>query len=126
MEASLTTLFERIGGADAISTAVDRFYEKVLADDRIRHFFEAVNMEFQAQHQKAFLTYAFGGAPEYTGRAMRSAHRNLVRDKGLNDEHFDAVLEILAATLKELGISDDLIAEATVIAESTRDDVLNR
>lgn len=122
----MSTLFERIGGADAVDAAVDGFYQRVLADDRIKHFFEGVDVQRQARHQKQFLTYAFGGAPDYPGRSLRAAHKRLVDDMGLDDEHFNAVLENLGATLKYLGVPDDLIAEAAGIAESTRNDVLNR
>ena len=122
----MATLFEKLGGADAVNVAVDKFYEKVLSDDRIKHFFEGVDMVQQAKHQKRFLTYAFGGAPNYPGKSMRAAHKRLVEEMGLNDEHFDAVMENLGATLTELGVADDLISEAAAIAESTRDDVLNR
>jgi len=34
------SLYERIGGEDAVNAAVDVFYRKVLADDRINKFFE--------------------------------------------------------------------------------------
>ncbi len=122
----MSTLFEKIGGADAVNAAVEKFYKKVLADDRIKHFFEGVDMDRQAKHQKRFLTYAFGGAPSYPGKTMRIAHKRLVEDMGLSDEHFDAVLENLGKTLKELGVPDDLIGEAASIAESTRNDVLNK
>ena len=122
----MSTLFEKLGGADAVDAAVDQFYDKVLADDRIKHFFEGVDMRRQAQHQKLFLTYAFGGAPNYPGQAMRAAHLKLVEEQGLNDDHFDAVVENLGATLQEMGVANDLIAEAAAIAESTRADVLNR
>jgi len=125
-ETNMSTLFEKIGGTDAVSAAVDKFYEKVLADDRIKHFFEGVDMKRQSRHQKLFLTYAFGGVPNYPGKAMRAAHKRLVEDRGLNDGHFDAVLENLGASLKELGVPDDLIGEAAAIAESTRNDVLGR
>ncbi len=47
-------------------------------------------------------------------------------EKGLNDSHFDAVIENLGATLVELNVPDDLINEAAQIAISTREDVLNR
>ncbi len=117
------SLYDRIGGDAAVNAAVDVFYRKVLADDRISHFFEGVDMEKQAAKQKAFLTMAFGGPASYTGKEMRLGHAHLV-EKGLNDSHFDAVMENLGATLKELGVADDLIAEAAAIAESTRKDVL--
>ena len=105
------TLYEKIGGEAAVDAAVDLFYRKVLADDRINMFFEDVDMEKQAAKQKGFLTFAFGGPNNYTGKDMREGHKHLV-ERGLNDSHFDAVMEHLGGTLKELGVPDDLIAEA--------------
>ncbi|KPJ94584.1 MAG: globin [Gammaproteobacteria bacterium SG8_15] len=119
------SLYEKIGGDAAVNAAVDIFYRKVLADDRINQFFDGVDMERQATKQKAFLTVAFGGPNNYSGKDMRDGHAHLVA-RGLNDSHFDAVMENLAATLKELNVPDDLIAEAAAIAESTRNDVLGR
>ena len=121
----MTSLYERLGGKAAVSAAVEAFYEKVLADDRIRRFFEDVDMKRQIGKQKAFLTVAFGGPANYTGEDMRSAHARLVAE-GLDDGHFDAVLENLGATLVELGVPDELIQEAAGIAESVREDVLGR
>lgn len=108
-----------------MEAAVDIFYRKVLSDDRIAHFFDDVDMDKQRAKQKAFLTMAFGGPHNYTGADMRTAHKPLV-DKGLNDSHFDAVVENLGTTLSELGISSELIGEVAAIAETTRKDVLNR
>ncbi|HGX92974.1 MAG TPA: group 1 truncated hemoglobin [Candidatus Tenderia sp.] len=119
------SLYERIGGEAAVDAAVDVFYRKVLADDRINKYFEGVDMDKQAAKQKAFLTFAFGGPANYSGKDMRDGHAHLVA-KGLDDSHFDAVMENLGATLKELGVADDLIAEAAAIAESVRNDVLGR
>lgn len=122
----MSTLYEQLGGEAAIDAAVDKFYEKVLADDRINHFFEGVDMAKQHRMQKGFLIFAFGGPNNYSGRGMEAAHRKLVEEKGLNDSHFDAVVEDLGATLKEMGVPDDLIAQAAAIAETVRDPVLGR
>jgi len=46
--------------------------------------------------------------------------------RGLNDSHVDAIIELLGATLKELGVADSDIEEIAGIANSVRDDVLNR
>jgi len=119
------TLFEKIGGEPAISAAVDIFYRKVLSDYRINRFFDNTDIEKQGAKLKSFLTMAFGGPNNYTGADMRKAHAHLVR-RGLNDSHFDAVMEHLGATLKELNVPNDLIAEAAAIAESTRNDVLSK
>jgi hemoglobin len=118
-------LYEEIGGAPAVNAAVDIFYRKVLQDDRIKRFFTGVDMTRQAAKQKAFLTMAFGGPNNYTGLDMRKGHAHLVA-QGLNDTHFDAVVENLGATLKELKVPDGLIAQVAAIAETTRNDVLGR
>ncbi|BCX88762.1 hemoglobin [Methylomarinovum tepidoasis] len=119
------SLYEKLGGEAAVNTAVDIFYRKVLADERIAHFFDGVDMEKQAAKQKAFLTMVFGGPANYTGKDMREGHKHLV-ERGLNDSHVDAVLENLRETLEELNVAPDLIQQVIDIAESTRDDVLNR
>jgi len=118
-------LYEEIGGAPAVDAAVDIFYRKVLKDSRISRFFAGVDMAKQAAKQKAFLTMAFGGPNNYTGLDMRNGHSRLVK-QGLNDSHFDAVVEDLGATLKELKVPDHLIAQVAAIAETTRKDVLGK
>lgn len=119
----MSTLFEQIGGRDAVNAAVNVFYGHVLADERISHFFSSVDMDAQKNKQRAFLTMAFGGPNNYSGLDMRAAHAPLVA-KGLNDDHFNAVAENLAKSLAELGVPEDLINQVIEIAASTREDVL--
>ena len=123
--ATQTTIYEQIGGAPAVEAAVDIFYRKVLTDDRVARFFDDVDMDRQAAKQKAFLTMAFGGPAHYTGRDMRLGHRHLV-ERGMTDEHVDVVLELLGETLTELNVPAELIAQVAAIANSVRDDVLDR
>ena len=82
-------------------------------------------MDVQAAKQKSFLTMVFGGPNNYTGLNMREAHKRLV-EKGLNDSHVDAVIELLGSTLSELGVADEDIGKVAVIAESVRADILNK
>lgn len=121
----MSSLYERIGGQAAVDAAVDIFYRKVLADDRINGFFDGVDMEQQINKQKGFLTMVFGGPNDYTGKDMREGHKHLV-ERGLNDSHVDAVIENLGNTLQELGVAAADIQEIADIANSVRDDVLNR
>ncbi len=120
-----TTLFQELGGPAAVDAAVDNFYRKVLSDDRVARFFEGVDMDTQHAKQKAFLTMAFGGPHNYTGKDMRTGHARLLK-MGLDDSHVDAIIEILGATLREMGVREELIAQVAAIAESTRNDVLSR
>lgn len=125
MNVPAKSLFERLGGTAAVEAAVDKFYRKVLADARVAPFFDGVDMDKQAAKQKAFLTMVFGVPNKYTGLDMRKGHKHLVA-RGLNDSHVDAIIELLGATLKELGVKDSDIAEVAKIANSVRDDVLDR
>ncbi|MFM8859620.1 MAG: group I truncated hemoglobin [Methylocystis sp.] len=121
----MSTLYERLGGADAVNAAVDLFYRRVLSDGRIARFFDNVNMDEQIAKQKSFLTMAFGGPNNYTGLDMRNAHKRLV-EKGLNDSHVDAVIENLEGTLRQLGVAEKDVKEVTALANSVRNDVLSR
>jgi hemoglobin len=121
----MTSLFEQIGGRGAVNAAVDIFYGHVLADVRIAHFFEDIDMEKQKNKQKAFLMMAFGGPSQYSGKNLRDGHAHLV-EKGLDDSHFDAVAENLVKTLNELNVPEGLIAQVLAIVGPTRDDVLGR
>ncbi|WP_235641399.1 group I truncated hemoglobin [[Limnothrix rosea] IAM M-220] len=74
------------------------------------------------------MTYAFGGSDTFSGRSMRAAHKDLIANQGLSDEHFDAIAENLVATLNDLSVPQDLIDEVVTIVGSVqhRNDVLNR
>lgn len=121
----MASLYERIGGEAAVDAAVELFYRKVLGDDRIKHFFDDVDMDRQMAKQKAFLTMAMGGPANYTGKDLRAGHAHLVQ-RGLSDVHFDAVVEDLVATLKELNVPEELIGEVGAKLLPTRNDVLGR
>ena len=122
-EARTNSLYHKLGGKAAIDAAVEAFYVKVLADDRIKQYFEDINMNKQRRKQKEFLSAAFGGPVPWTGKDLRKAHQNI---PGLNDTHFNAVAENLQKTLEELKVKKELIDQVMAIAASTRDSVLNR
>lgn len=118
-----TSLYDRLGGSEAVHAATELFYRKVLADPMLAAYFDDVDMDGQIAKQAAFLTMALGGPNAYTGRDLRSAHASL---PGLTDAHVDAVIGHLAQTLRDLGVADDDVAAAGAVAGSVRDDVLNR
>ena len=126
-EASLSkseqkTIYEKLGGEKAINDAVEIFYEKVLSDPELMGFFSETNMEFQKKHQKDFITFITGGSKVYKGKDMRSAHKNLKID----EEHFNAIRDYLAETLKEMGVDNELVSKVTEAIEKLRPEILNR
>ena len=119
------TLFEKIGGKNAVELASIKLYYHILEDDRIKDFFKDIDLKKQSTKMTAFLTYIFGGPSLYTGRNMRKAHKNVV-EQGLNDEHVDAMLENVHITLNEMEIPVDLQKQVLARLEKHRDDVLCR
>ena len=117
------SLFERIGGAGAVEAAVGLFYDKVLGDKTLTPFFDGVDMDRQRGMQREFLTMAFVGPSNYTGRDLRAAHAPLVA-QGLNETRFNSVTGHLQATLEELGVPQELLEEVMTTAASTKDDIL--
>jgi len=60
------SLFEKIGGFNAIALAVDIFFnEKIMKDERINHFFKHSDINKQIKMQIAFLISALGGPKKY-------------------------------------------------------------
>lgn len=117
------SLYHRLGGRKAIDTAVEAFYVKILADDRIKHYFEDISMNKQRRRQKEFLSAAMGGPIPYTGKDLRRAHEDL---PGLGDVHFNAVAEHLKSTLEDLKVDPGMIREVMTLVGGARDAVLNR
>ena len=121
----MSSLYEEMGGELAVKAAVHLFYQKVLGDDRISHFFDDIDMSEQITKQEEFLTMVFGGPHHYSGKDLRAGHSHLIA-RGLNDEHFDAVVEHLKETLSQLGVKPQAVNQVIDLAESTRNDVLCR
>jgi len=118
--------YDRVGGDKAMEVCVDLFYQKVLNDNLVSHFFEDTDMAGQRLKQKSFLAMAFGGPYQYSDLDLRAAHKPLIDKYGLSDEHFNRILDIFKETLTELNISANEQQGMMEILESTRDAVLNR
>lgn len=114
------TMFQKLGGTAAIQGVVDEFYTRVFADDDVKGFFEGINKQKLKAHQVEFMTYAFGGPEEYHGKDMWKAHEKLVRDQGLNDNHFDIIVKHLVGALQKFNVPEEDIQAAGKVVETTR------
>ena len=99
------------------------FYRRVLIDDLLAPYFAGVDMDRQVVMLAEFLAMAFGGPHAYTGRDLRTAHAGLA---GLTDAHFDRVVDHLSGALRDYGVAEGDVATVVAVAETLRDDVLNR
>jgi len=106
MTSSKTSLYESIGGADAVAAAVENFYERVLQDPTLAGYFTGVDIPRLKAHQRSFIAAAIGGPELYRGRPMKESHAHLQ----IQPAHFDQVVAHLVATLEELGVPGGDIA----------------
>ena len=114
-------LYKRIGGDAAIRAAVDRFYERVLADPSLSHFFNGAGMSRLKAHQFAFLSQALGGPKQYSGSSMNEAHARLA----IEQHHFDSVAVHLVEALRELGVPEDIVGEVATAITPLSSQIVN-
>ncbi len=126
VDTAAAAFYKELGGEEAVNKAVDLFYNKVMADPAVNYFFEGIDMDTQRRMQKAFMNFAFGGSLPYAGRDLTAAHARLVKEKGLNDSHFNIIIKHFSDALRELGVKEEMIKVAVRVAESVREDVLGK
>ncbi|QIB73735.1 group 1 truncated hemoglobin [Halogeometricum borinquense] len=114
------TLYRRLGGRDALASVVDTFYDRILADDELRPFFEDVDMTKQRAHQTQFLSAVAGGPVEYDGENMAAAHEHL----DISHEEYDAIAAHLDAALEIHDVPADDRETVLTAVESFRDDIV--
>jgi len=98
------TLYDKLGGDDAIAAIVDEFYKRLGSDPAIATWFDGINLARLKDHERAFLAVSLGGPETYTGRSMRNAHAGL----GITDEVYTLTLGHLAAALTALDVDAEV------------------
>jgi len=117
-------LFELIGGPTTVEAATERFYDRVLRDDNLRHFFEGADMAHLRSRQAMFVSMLLRGTV-YTGKNIGDAHARS-RDHGLNDAHFDLFLQHFRAAPEEAGVKPENAEIIRKRLDSQRGTVLDK
>ena len=95
-------------------------YVKIFSDPELTDFFRKTNKDNQKAQQEAFLTMATGGPNNYTGKNMKDAHKG----RGIKNADFDRVFGHVVSTMKELGVSAELIGEVGALLGPLRPDCI--
>ncbi|MGD6842579.1 group I truncated hemoglobin [Bacillus infantis] len=119
--AQAQSLYEKVGGEEAVAKVVDYFYEElVLKDETVQHFFVNTDIEKQKQHQTKFISFALGGPKNYTGKSMAKAHEGM----NIQPEHFNAIASHLHDALAHYGVDESDIGQALEKVASLKDDII--
>ena len=94
------SLYERLGGKNAIAAVVDEFVANVAGDKRINKFFAKTDIPRLKQLLVEQICQASGGPCKYTGRGMKEAHNGL----GISNKDWDALVEDLVKALNKFKV----------------------
>ena len=116
------TLFERVGGEQAINELIHEFYDRVLADPELKPFFKNTSMDKLRRMQREFFSVALDGPITYTGRPLSYVHH----ERGITKHHFALYVGHLIDSLQGRGINEqdvqDIIGRIRTYAEDITGD----
>ena len=113
------SLYERLGGYDAIAAVIDAVMVRIKSDNKLRRFYDHRGADGIAREQQLFVDFlcaSTGGAVVYTGRDMKTVHIGM----RLDEEDWKRGGEHLAATLKAFEVPEQENDEMLGLAESLK------
>ena len=96
------SLYDRLGGKDAITSVINDFVANVAADKRINARFAKTNIPHLKQMLVEQVCQATGGPCTYTGKSMRDAHKGMK----ITEADFNALVEDLTQSLDKFKVGE--------------------
>ncbi|KAA0017016.1 group I truncated hemoglobin [Antrihabitans cavernicola] len=115
------SIYQRIGGGQAIEAVVVDFYDRILDDRHLSGFFTGANVSRLKGRQTEFFCAALGGPEPYTGASLPDVHRG----RAITQAHFDRVATHLGAALTAAGVSPAVIDEVLTTVAPLADDIVS-
>ena len=123
-QASSKSLYDRLGGVDAIKAVVKDFVEEQVAKDpRINaKFFANADIPKLEEHLTNQICEATGGPCKYTGRSMKEAHTGM----GVDEAAFGALVEDLKKSLAKFNVPQPEQDELIGALAKMHDDIVEK
>jgi hemoglobin len=118
--AAASTLYERLGGYDAIQAVVDQTITNVAADHRINKFFAHADIPHLRRSLADQICAASGGWCIYAGRDMKSAHAGM----HIHGRHFNALVQDLGMALRKFKVPAQEQHELVAILSPLKGDIV--
>ena len=116
------TLYERLGGYDAISAVTNDLMPRLKADSQLARFWQhrgEDGVKRETQLLIDFLCSSAGGPLYYTGRDMKTLHRGM----RISESDWSAFLGHLNATLDAFQVPQAERDEVVAFIQSTKPDI---
>ncbi len=118
-----TTLYERLGGYDAISAVTQDLMQRVKADSQLSRYYQHRGEDgIQREEQLLidFLCSSAGGPIYYTGRDMKTLHKGMQ----LSESDWSALMGHLNATLETFQVPQAERDDVVAFIQSTKLDIV--
>jgi len=117
------SLYERLGGYDAISAVANDLLPRLQSDSELRRFWDHRGEDGVTREKQLlidFLCSSAGGPMYYTGRDMRTSHQGM----RISDGDWSAFLGHLNATLDAFQVPQRERDEVVSFIQSTKTDIV--
>lgn len=117
------SLYQRLGGYDAITAVVNDFIPRMQADGQVGRFWEnrgIDGVEREKQLLIDFLCASAGGPLFYTGRDMATSHKGMK----ISASDFGILVGHLTATLEKFGVPDAEKQDVLGFIASTKGEIV--
>jgi hemoglobin len=119
------SLYERIGGYNALALVVDDFIGRLVSDQRFNKFFAGHSVDSQKRIRQHILDQfcaATGGPCIYTGRDMKTTHEGL----GITEADWEAAAKHLAGSLDKFKVPQKEKDEVLAFVTSLKKDIVEK
>jgi hemoglobin len=114
------SLYDRLGGVDAITAVVRAVVDRQMKDDRISQKFARTNVDRVIKEFVDLICQVTGGPCTYTGRNMTEAHH----DMGVTGGEWDAFVEDVVAVLNDFKVGKAEQAELLNLLAPLRPEIV--
>jgi hemoglobin len=118
--AAADTLYQRLGGYDAIQAVVDQMIANVAADRRINKFFAHADIPHLRRSLADQICAATGGWCIYTGKDMKTTHTGM----HIHSRHFNALVQDLGMALNKYKVPAKEQHELVAILAPLKSDIV--
>ena len=119
------SLYQRLGGYDAIAAVSDDFIERLGKGKRLGRFVVGLSDDSKKklrQHLVDFLCNATGGPCLYLGRDMKTVHKGL----GIDEDDWKEGVDALVATLEKFKVPEKEKTEVLAAVSSLKGDIVEK
>jgi hemoglobin len=114
------SLYDRLGGKDAITAVVEDFVANVAGDKRINTFFANADIPGLKQKLVDQICEATGGPCKYAGKDMKTVHNGM----NVKDADFNALVEDLVKSLDKFKVGEKEKSDLLGALSKMHDDIV--